>query len=91
MLQLKIHPTVNDREMLVHLRRIARQQGWRVDKGRYEAMLEVFRETLQPRYGYGRTICALEECAAKGILSHETEPRPAAEVIELFAWRPNSA
>jgi hypothetical protein len=86
MLQPKIHLTVNDQEMLAHLRRIARQQGWRVAKWRYEAMVEVFR-AMQPHYGYGLTICALEECAAIGLLSHETEPRPAAEVVELFAQR----
>jgi hypothetical protein len=28
-------------------------------------------------------ICMLEQFAAMGLLTHETEPRPAAEVIEL--------
>jgi hypothetical protein len=85
MVQQKIDPAVDEHEMLAHLRRIARRQGWRVAKWRYEGMLKVFRKTLQPRYGYGLTICLLEECAARGVLADEMEPRPAAEVIELYA------
>jgi hypothetical protein len=73
--------------MLAHLRQTARQHGWRVTKQHYEGMREVFRGILKPHHGYGQLICVLEECAAKGLLSPEKEPRPAAEVIELFAQR----
>jgi hypothetical protein len=74
---------VGDHEMLAHLRRIARQQGWRVVGWRYRAMREVLGN--MPRINYGMVICLLEKSAATGLLAHETEPRPAAEVIELHA------